>query len=91
MLNTQLPLVWKLRMDPDIHSNLTICLLGAERNNFTLLLSILTNIGNYYSKEKVSYKKTLNVMVNGDLLWKTQWNFWFHKIFFAIIGTINFS
>jgi hypothetical protein len=52
MLNTQLTPVLKLRLGSDMPSNLTICLLGEERNNFTLFLSIFTNIGNYTSKEK---------------------------------------
>ena len=50
--NTPLPL--KLRMVSEMHSNLTIYFLGADRSNFTLLLMIITNIGNYISNEKAS-------------------------------------
>jgi hypothetical protein len=39
-------------MGSDMFSNLTTCLLGAERNNSTLLLSIFTDIGNYTSNDK---------------------------------------
>ena len=60
MLNTQLPPVLKLRMDSDMPSNLTICLLGEERNNFTLLLSTFTNIDNYTSKEKSLIQEDFN-------------------------------
>jgi len=39
-------------MGSDVPSNITLCSLGEERNNFTLFLSIFTSIGNYTSKEK---------------------------------------
>jgi len=52
MLNTQPTPVLKLRLGSDMPSNFTIFLLGEERINFTLFLSIFTNIGNYTSKEK---------------------------------------
>jgi hypothetical protein len=57
MLYTQFPLVLKLIMRSDMPSNLTICLLGAYRNNFTLILSIFTNTSNYNSNKKSSHKE----------------------------------
>jgi len=69
MPNTQIPLVLKLGMGSGVPSNLTICFLGEERNSFTLLLSIFTNTGKLILQMKnVSYKKTLNLMLNGELL-----------------------
>jgi hypothetical protein len=54
-------------MGSDTNCNLTICFFEAERNNFTLILSIFDNIGNYTSNEKSVIKEDFKFYVK----WRT--------------------